>query len=238
MVNDMLTNPQFSPTRLQAVLERVNRALLAAGRPAGSVTLIGVTKTQPASVVGSAIAAGLRDLGENYLQEAVPKIEALRELRDAVQWHYIGQLQSNKTRPVAELFDWVHTVDRLKVAERLATQRQFHGPALNICLQVNIGAEASKGGVHPDDLPALARGVAELPRLKLGGLMCIPPESDSAQVQRGYFAALRQMRDNLNDRGFFLHTLSMGMSSDLEAAIMEGATHVRVGTAIFGERMK
>ncbi len=234
----MLTTPQFSPARLEAVLQRIESATLAAGRPAGSVTLIGVTKTQPAPVVGAAIAAGLANVGENYLQEAVPKIEALRDRRDAVQWHYIGQLQSNKTRPVAELFDWVHTVDRLKVAERLAAQRPFHGPALNVCLQVNIGDESSKGGVRADGLAALARDVLNLPRLRLRGLMCIPPESGLAQVQRGHFAALRQMRDDLNAQGFCLDTLSMGMSSDLEAAIMEGATHVRVGTAIFGERMK
>jgi pyridoxal phosphate enzyme (YggS family) len=234
----MLTNPHFSSARLDSVLRRIEIATAAAARPSGAVTLIGVTKTQPAPVVSAAIAAGLRDLGENYLQEAVPKIEALAAQRDAVQWHYIGQIQSNKTRPIAELFDWVHTVDRLKIAERLAAQRPFHGPELNVCLQVNIGSEISKGGARPDELLSLARGVAALPRLRLRGLMCIPPESDSPQVQRGHFAALRQLRDTLIDHGFPLDTLSMGMSGDLEAAIMEGATHVRVGTAIFGERMK
>jgi hypothetical protein len=234
----MLTNPQFSPSSLASVRERIEQATRAAGRPSGSVTLIGVTKTQSAAIVAGAAQAGLRDLGENYLQEALPKQQALADVRDRVIWHYIGQLQSNKTRPVAENFDWVHTVDRLKVAQRLSEQRAFHGPALNVCLQVHLGDEVTKGGVAPADLLELATAVQSLPKLSLRGLMCIPPSSTDVQVQRGYFATLRRCRDELNQQGFSLDTLSMGMSADLEAAIMEGATHVRIGTAIFGERTK
>jgi hypothetical protein len=234
----MLTNPQFSPSSLASVHERIEQATRAAGRPSGSVTLIGVTKTQPAEIVAAAIQAGLRDVGENYLQEALPKQVALGDLRERAVWHYIGQLQSNKTRPVAENFDWVHTVDRLKVAQRLSEQRAFHGPTLNICLQVRLGDEATKGGVDPAELLELAIAVQSLPRLSLRGLMCIPPSSTDIQVQRSYFATLRECRDELNQQGFSLDTLSMGMSADLEAAIIEGATHVRIGTAIFGERMK
>jgi pyridoxal phosphate enzyme (YggS family) len=234
----MLTNPQFSPSSLLAVRERIERATRSAGRPSGSVTLIGVTKTQPAEIVAAAIQAGLTDLGENYLQEALPKQDALTSQREQVTWHYIGQLQSNKTRPVAENFDWVHTVDRLKVAQRLSEQRAFHGPPLNVCLQVRLGDEETKGGVLPAELNALAAAVIGLPRLRLRGLMAIPPPSADVQVQRGYFATLRECLEALNREGFSLDTLSMGMSADLEAAIMEGATHVRIGTAIFGERTK
>jgi pyridoxal phosphate enzyme (YggS family) len=234
----MLTSPQFSPSRLLSVKDRIDRATAAAGRAPGCVTLIGVSKTQPVEVVRAAISAGLRDLGENYLQEAIPKITDLSGLCDAVRWHYNGQLQSNKTRPVAEHFDWVHTVDRLKLAERLSVQRPAHRGDLNVCLQVNIGDEATKGGVDPDGILDLAQAVAALPRLKLRGLMCIPPESSDFDGQRGYFAALRQLLDDLRAKGFVMDTLSMGMSADLEAAIMEGATHVRIGTAIFGERNK
>jgi len=212
------------------------RATAAAGRPAGSVTLIGVTKTQSAQTVGAAIEAGLVDLGENYLQEAIPKLASLARLRESVQWHYIGQLQSNKTRPVAESFDWVHTVDRLKLAERLSAQRTQDAPSLNVCLQVNLGGEATKGGVEPDKVAELAAAIAPLPRLTLRGLMCIPPETSDTTTQRQHFAALRHILESLNQAGFRLDTLSMGMSADLEAAIMEGATHVRIGTAIFGER--
>jgi PLP dependent protein len=234
----MLTNPQFSPSSLLAVRERIEQATRSAGRPSGSVTLIGVTKTQSAEIVAAAIQAGLTDLGENYLQEALPKLDALTGRRDHVTWHYIGQLQSNKTRPVAEHFDWVHTVDRLKVAQRLSEQRAFHGPPLNVCLQVRLGDEETKGGVLPAELNNLATAVSALPRLRLRGLMAIPPPSADVPVQRGYFATLRECLEGLNREGFSLDTLSMGMSTDLEAAIMEGATHVRIGTAIFGERTK
>lgn len=232
----MLTTAQFSPTRLATVRARLVAAARAAGRDPGTVTLIGVTKTRSADDIRAAVECGLVDFGENYLQEALPKLAALRALRERTVWHYIGQLQSNKTRPVAESFDWVHTVDRLKVAERLSSQRAFHGPPLNVCLQVNLGDEPAKGGVRPEEVRALAQSVAGLPRLRLRGLMCIPPESDDPQVQAGLFAALRHLRDDLNRGGLSLDSLSMGMSGDLEAAIMEGATHVRVGTALFGER--
>lgn len=234
----MLTNPQFSPLRLTAVRERIARAAVLAGRQPGAITLIGVAKTQPAPVVGAAIAAGLTQIGENYLQEALPRMASLVASREQVSWHYIGQLQSNKCRPVAEFFDWVHTVDRLKVAERLSVQRPAHAPALNVCIQVKLGDEATKGGVLPSALPDLASSIVALPRLRLRGLMCIPPETPDPTKQRHYFAALRQLREDLNGQGLGLDTLSMGMSADLEAAIMEGATHVRIGTAIFGERTK
>jgi len=218
------------------VHERIEAAVAAAGRPAGSVTLIGVTKTQSAAVVEGAIRSGLLQLGENYLQEALPKLAALEAYRERVTWHYIGQLQSNKTRPVAEEFDWVHTVDRIKVAERLSAQRSFHGPPLNVCLQIRLGDEPTKGGLPPEQAIDLAHAVSALPRLRLRGLMCIPPESSSHDEQRRHFAAMRHLLEALNGAGFALDTLSMGMSGDLEAAIMEGATHVRIGTAIFGER--
>jgi PLP dependent protein len=230
----MLATPQFSPKRLAAVRDRIGVAVAAAGRPAGSATLIGVTKTQPADVVAAARDAGLQDFGENYLQEALPKIASLP--REGVVWHYIGQLQSNKTRPVAEQFDWVHTVDRLKLAERLSAQRPHYGPPLNVCLQVKLADEPGKGGVPPEELRDLAHAVAGLPRLALRGLMCIPPESDEPAVQRGRFAAMRNLYHSLRASGLPLDTLSMGMSADLEAAIFEGATHVRIGTALFGSR--
>ena len=232
----MLTVPQFLAGNLARLRHRIEDATRAAGRPPHGVTLIGVSKTQPVELVAAARAAGVTDLGENYLQEALAKIAAVP--RDGLRWHYIGQLQSNKTRPVAEQFDWVHTVDRLKVAERLSAQRPFHGPPLNVCLQVKLGAEDTKGGVAPADLPALAQAVAGLPRLTLRGLMCIPPESDDAAVQRGYFAQLRSLADALRAGGLPLDVLSMGMSGDLESAIHEGATHVRVGTALFGPRVR
>ena len=217
----MLTGPQFLAGNLASLMQRIEAATRSAGRPAGSVTLVGVSKTQPTEAVAAARLAGVTDFGENYLQEALQKIAAMP--RDGIRWHYIGQLQSNKTRPVAEQFDWVHTVDRLKVAERLSAQRPFHGPALNVCLQVKLADEDTK--------------VAALPRLALRGLMCIPPESDDAAVQRGYFARLRELSARLVAEGLALDTLSMGMSADLESAILEGATHVRVGTALFGPRV-
>ena len=206
----------------------------AAGRAPGSVTLVGVTKTHPPEMVLAARAGGLADFGENYLQEAALKIAAVP--RAGLAWHFIGQLQSNKTRTVAELFDWVHTVDRVKQAERLSAQRPFHGSPLQVCVQVKLAPEDSKGGVVPGELAALAHAVAALPRLTLRGLMCVPPASEEFGVQRGYFATLRRLRDDLNAGGLELDVLSMGMSADFEAAILEGATHIRVGTALFGER--
>ena len=230
----MLTGPQFLAARLAAVRQRVEDAARRAGRDPGTVTLIGVSKTQPASTVAAAIDAGLADLGENYVQEGVAKIAGLP--REGVRWHFIGQLQSNKTKAVAEHFDWVHTVDRLKTAERLSAQRPFHGPPLQVCLQVQVEEEPQKGGVAPAELRALADAVAALPRLRLRGLMCIPPPHEDEAAQRAAFARLRRLRDELDAAGHALDALSMGMSADFEAAIEEGATHVRVGTAIFGPR--
>jgi pyridoxal phosphate enzyme (YggS family) len=231
---NMLTGPHFSSLRLDAVRENLARAARAAGRDPATVTLVGVTKTVPAAVVAAARDAGLADFGENYVQEATAKIAAVP--RAGVAWHYIGQLQTNKTRAVAEQFDWVHTVDRLKLAERLSAQRPFHGPPLEVCLQVKLADEETKGGARPAELPALAGAVATLPRLRLRGLMCMPPPSGDPMVQRGFFATLRALRDDLNRQGLNLDVLSMGMSGDYEAAILEGATHVRIGTALFGAR--
>jgi PLP dependent protein len=232
--SNMLTAPQFSPANLSAVREKIAAAARAAGRAPQSVTLVGVTKTQPAAMVVAAHAAGLTDFGENYVQEAVVKIAALP--RAGVAWHFIGQLQTNKTRAVAEHFDWVHTVDRLKLAERLSAQRSYHGEPLQVLVQVKLADEPTKGGVAPAELAALTRAVAALPRLRLRGLTCVPPVSDDVRVQRGFFAELRRLRDDLNGDGLALDALSMGMSADFEAAILEGATHVRIGTALFGPR--
>ena len=203
-------------------------------RNVDSVTLLAVSKGQPANSVRAVAADGIRDIGESYLQEALEKIEQLRDL--ALTWHFIGRLQANKTRVIAATFDWVHGVDRLKIAERLSEQRPFHAPPLNVCLQVNIGGEGSKGGVTVAELPALAAAVGVLPRLKLRGLMCIPPDEDDPTRQRMWFADMRRALEELNVAGAGLDTLSMGMSGDFEAAILEGATLVRIGTALFGER--
>ena len=182
----------------------------------------------------AAAALGVRDFGESYLQEALEKMAALREVE--LTWHFVGRLQANKTRPIAESFAWVHGVDRLKIAERLAAQRPYYAPPLNLCLQVNVAGETAKAGVAPADLPALAAAVAALPRVRLRGLMCIPPEEADAARQRAWFARLRQLLQSLNNSGARLDTLSMGMSADFEAAILEGATIVRVGSALFGPR--
>ena len=226
------------PTELQASLnavrERIANACAAAHRPADSVRLVAVSKTFAAAAIRAAAAANQRDFGENYLQEALPKLEALRDL--GLAWHYIGPIQSNKTAAIAEHFDWVHSVEREKVARRLSEQRPAGLPPLNICLQVNVSGEASKSGVAPEAAPALAQAVAALPGLKLRGLMAIPEPSDDAALQRRRFAALRELRERLNAGGLALDTLSMGMSADLESAIAEGATMVRIGTAIFGTR--
>lgn len=222
--------------RLHAVLARIEAAALAVGREPASVRLLAVSKTWPAGAVREAAAAGQFAFGENYVQEGVDKVEALREL--GLEWHFIGPLQSNKTRPVASAFDWVHGVDRLKIAERLSAQRDVHLPPLNVCIQVNVSGEASKSGVAPDEVVALATSVAALPRLQLRGLMCIPEPTQDLALLRSRFALLRGLRDELVGRGLGLDTLSMGMSDDIEAAIAEGATIVRVGTAIFGERAK
>ena len=233
---DILCNRYMTSiaANLQAVRARIAAACVAAGREAESVQLLAVSKTWPASSVREAAAVGQRAFGENYVQEACNKAAELAD--PGLEWHFIGPLQSNKTRQIAENFAWVHSVDRLKIAERLATQRPQELPALQVCIQVNVSAETSKSGCTPDDLAALAHAVAALPRLRLRGLMAIPEPSDDSRLQRSRFALLRQLRERLNSEGLVLDTLSMGMAHDLEAAIMEGATLVRVGTAIFGER--
>lgn len=219
---------------LQAVRQRVEAAAKAARREPADVALLAVSKTWPAASVAEAARAGQRMFGENYVQESVAKIAELREA--GLEWHFIGPLQSNKTRAVAAHFDWVHSVDRLKLAERLSEQRPGNLPPLNVCIQVNVSGEESKSGVAPDEVRGLADPIAALPRLRLRGLMAIPePTGDEARL-RSRFATLRRLRDELNESGFALDTLSMGMSDDLELAVAEGATMVRVGTAIFGAR--
>jgi pyridoxal phosphate enzyme (YggS family) len=230
----MLRSSQNLPEHLAALRSRMAAAAAAAGRSADSVTLLAVSKGQPAELIRAAAAAGVTDIGESYLVEALAKMAALGDL--PLTWHFIGRLQANKTRHVAEHFAWVHGLDRLKLAERLAAQRPYHAPALNVCIQVNLADEASKGGVPPQEAPALAAAVAALPRLALRGLMCIPPEESDPARQRAWFARLRALRDSLNAGGLGLDTLSMGMSGDFEAAIQEGATLVRIGTALFGPR--
>jgi pyridoxal phosphate enzyme (YggS family) len=205
-----------------------------AGRDPGSVRLLAVSKKQPISKISAAAAAGQRDFGENFVQEGLDKIQALAHLR--LTWHFIGHLQSNKTRDVAEYFDWVHTIEKLKTARRLSQQRPESHPPLNICLQVNIDEEASKSGVSADGLPALAAACAGLPNLRLRGLMCLPAIREGFEAQREPFARLRQLQQSLIDDGLELDTLSMGMSNDFRAAVFEGATIVRIGTALFGER--
>lgn len=220
--------------RLTATLTRIRAAEQADGRPRGSVALLAVSKTQPAAAIRALADAGQRCFGENYLQEALAKIAELAD-RD-LEWHFIGPLQSNKTRAIAEHFHWVHSVDRLKIAERLSAQRPEALPPLQICLQVNVSGEASKSGCTLDELPTLAQAVAALPRLRLRGLMAIPAPAAGYEAQRRPFRLLREALERLNAAGLALDTLSMGMSDDLEAAIAEGATLVRVGTALFGTR--
>ncbi len=226
---------------LQAVRQRIATACTLASRDPAGVTLLAVSKTFDADAVRAAHAAGQRLFGENYVQEGVAKIDALADLRtgsDPIGWHFIGPLQSNKTRAVAERFDWVHSVDRLKIAERLSAQRPDNLPPLQVCLEVNISRQASKHGLMPDfdDVLAVARAVAALPRLQLRGLMAVPEPSDDPAAQREPFADLRALADQLRGAGIALDTLSMGMSADLEDAVAEGASIVRVGSAIFGAR--
>lgn len=221
---------------LRAVHARIERAAQAAERSPDSIHLLAVSKTFPAEDVRAAFVAGQRAFGENYVQESISKIEALADLRAQIEWHFIGPLQSNKTRPVAEHFDWVHSVDRLKIAQRLSEQRPDALPPLNVCLQVNVSGEATKSGVAPDEAPAVARAIAALPGLRLRGLMSIPEPADDLQAQREPHRVLRTLFDALRAEGIALDTMSMGMSSDLEAAVLEGATIVRIGTAIFGKR--
>ena len=223
-------------TQLQTLKARIAQACARAGRDVQSVTLLAVSKTQGVEQVREAASGGQVDFGENYVQEALDKIAALAAQRDRLRWHLIGPLQSNKTRLVAEAFDWVHTVDRLKIAQRLSEQRPPQLAPLQVCLQVNVSGEASKSGVAPAELPSLAHAVAALPRLRLRGLMSIPQPVDDPAAQREPHRRLAALLDELRRQGLALDTLSMGMSADLEAAIAEGATIVRVGTALFGER--
>ena len=221
-------------SNLQAVRAAIIAAATEAGRTSGDVTLLAVSKTFAPEAIREAYHAGQVCFAESYVQEALNKIAALHDL--PIEWHFIGPIQGNKTRAIAEHFAWVHSVDRLKIAERLSAQRPAHLPPLQICLQVNISEEASKSGVPSGEVAQLAMKVAQLPRLKLRGLMAIPAPSDDASAQRAAFARLRELRDRLGRQGLRLDTLSMGMSHDFAAAITEGATMVRVGTAIFGKR--
>ena len=222
-------------TNLQAVNARIAAAAKACGRMPGDIQLLAVSKTWPAECVVEAADAGQRAFGENYVPEGSEKAASLAER--ALTWHFIGPLQSNKTRLVANAFDWVHSIDRLKIAERLSAQRDAARPPLNVCLQVNVSGEASKSGVAPGAVAALAQAVSVLPGLRLRGLMAIPEPTDDLSVLKQRFGQVRALRDALNDAGMALDTLSMGMSHDLEAAIAEGATIVRIGTAIFGARV-
>ena len=231
----MLIGPQNLTLHVNHVRSRIRSAAIAAGRDPGTITLVAVTKAQTAETARLAATAGVTDFGENYLKEALAKMEQLADL--PLTWHFIGAMQSNKTRPIAERFDWVHSVDRLNVARRLSEQRPFHAPPLNVCIQVALVPEPTKGGVSPDALPQLASAVAELPRLRLRGLMCLPPPQPTAGDERAVFARLRVALQGLNAGGLKLDTLSMGMSGDFESAIAEGATLVRIGTALFGSRV-
>lgn len=220
--------------RLDDVNARIQRACEQSDRDPAGIRLLAVSKRHSLASVQAAIAAGQLEFGENFVQEAIAKIEATADT--GARWHFIGHLQSNKTALAATHFEWVHTVDRLKIARRLSAQRPFHAPPLQVCIQVRLGDEASKSGAEPAAVRELAAAVAELPRVTLRGLMTIPPPSDDPAVQRGYFRTLRELQENLIDDGLTLDTLSMGMSADLEAAIAEGATLVRIGTALFGPR--
>jgi pyridoxal phosphate enzyme (YggS family) len=219
---------------LQAVQARIAKAAAAAGRSPESIRLLAVSKTWPLASVIDAADAGQRAFGENYVQEGIDKIAAISGRN--LEWHFIGPLQSNKSKPVAECFDWVHSIDRLKIAERLSAQRPAYLTPLQICVQVNVSGEASKSGCAPDEALALCGAVAALPGLNLRGLMAIPEPSDDPAAQRAPFRRLREIYDHIRAAGLPLDTLSMGMSHDLEAAVAEGATIVRIGTAIFGER--
>jgi PLP dependent protein len=216
---------------ISTLAERIHNAAEAVQRDPASVGLLAVSKTKPASDLRQAYDAGLRDFGENYLQEALGKQSELSDL--PLIWHFIGPIQSNKTRAIAENFAWVHSVDRLKIAQRLSEQRPADLPPLNICIQVNVSGEASKSGCTPEDLPALAQAISALPNLRLRGLMAIPEPTENSDEQNAAFAAVRTLQESLN---LPLDTLSMGMSHDLEAAIAQGATWVRIGTALFGAR--
>jgi pyridoxal phosphate enzyme (YggS family) len=233
----MTDTPTADPAvvdNLQQVRARIARAAREHGRDPNDIALVAVSKTKPAHLLATALDAGQRDFGENYLQDALPKIEALTER--APVWHFIGDIQSNKTRTIAAHFAWAHAVDRFKIARRLSDQRPAGMGPLNVCIQVNIDGQPSKSGVAPAALAALGAQIAGLDNVRLRGLMAIPAPAENFVAQRVPFAALRRLRDDLNADGFNLDTLSMGMSADLEAAIAEGATQVRIGTAIFVAR--
>lgn len=221
-------------SNLQAVRDTIEAAAVKAGRFKSEVKLLAVSKTFAADALREAYHSGQTCFAESYVQEALDKIEVMQDL--PIEWHYIGPIQSNKTRAIAENFSWVHSVGRLKIAERLSEQRPAHLPPLQVCLQVNISIEASKSGVAPDEVGTLAHAITKLPGLKLRGLMAVPEPSDDVTAQRQSFAQLRKLRDQLNQQGLQLDTLSMGMSHDFAAAIAEGSTIVRIGTAIFGNR--
>ncbi len=222
--------------RLAALQQRINAAMQQYARPAGSVQLLAVSKTRPAEDIREAFSAGQHRFGESYLQEAIDKIEQLQDID--IEWHFIGRVQSNKTKLIAENFHWVHSVDTLKQAQRLNEQRPTTLPPLNICLQINIDAEASKGGISLQQSTELIQEIQQLPRLQLCGLMTLPAPATELEEQRRPFRILRELRDQIATPELPLETLSMGMSADLEAAIAEGATIIRVGTAIFGPRSR
>ena len=230
----MLLAPQNLPENVREVKARIAGACTQCGRSVDSVTLVAASKSWPPNVLEEAASAGIVHFGESYVQEALGKLEALAGM--GLTWHFIGQVQANKSRHIAESFSWVHGLDRLRTAQRLSAQRPYYAPALNVCIQVNLAGEATKGGVAPGELPALAAAVAALPRLALRGLMCLPPEETEVARQRAWFAQLRVLFEQLNALGTRLDTLSMGMSGDFEAAIREGATIVRLGTVLFGPR--
>ena len=219
---------------------RIHAAAVESGRSVDQITLVGASKGQSAEVIRTAVAAGLHDFGESYVQDALPKMAALSADAmpgTAINWHFIGALQANKTRAVAENFAWVHGIDRLRIAARLSEQRPYHAPPLNVCVQVHIGAEGSKAGADPAAVPQLLRAIRTLPRLNLRGLMCLPPPERDPARQQYWLRQLRQLFESVNADGAGLDTLSMGMSADLEAAVREGATLVRIGTDLFGPRV-
>ena len=237
-MSSLRTNDNIAMRSVEALLNNTKARIVAAAQSSGrdpeSVTLLAVSKHQPADAIIAAYRAGQRDFGESYLQEALAKQTELIDY--PIIWHFIGALQSNKTRQVAQSFSWVHSVDRIKIAMRLNEQRPMALPPLNICLQVNIGEEYQKAGISPEELPTLAAQVQPLSRLRLRGLMALPPATKDSDEQHGYFHRMKSCFDGLRAQGYALDTLSMGMSTDLEAAIAEGANLVRIGTALFGDR--